>query len=164
MTNRAQATAALSTVKLGKREFLLSPMTDEDYGILDRWIQHKHVNVARDTLAEDATEAQIERTERIALMQASQLCFLSEAGSNIIGSSVEGWAMILWCTARRNHPDMTPELFREILSDPLTLEDAHREWDRINNNEETEPRRQKDASKKKKLKKKMSKESKRRNR
>jgi hypothetical protein len=160
MADRAQATKAPTTVKVGGRTFRMSPMTDEDIATMDQWIRARHVRIARATLSPDATDAQRELTESVALRQASSMTFMSGAGAALMGTP-EALAMLFWCGIRHNHPEMTPEAVRELLFNPDNLDALQAEWDRMN----LEPRRAGEAaSKKKKAKRKAAAKSRRRNR
>ncbi len=159
MTDRVRATAAPTTVKLGKCEFKMSPLTDEDMGIMDQWVRSRHVRIARDTLPADADEAQKDRTERIALAQASTMSFTSGTGLSLM-LHIDALAQLFWCGIRQYHPDMTPEKVREIILDPESLAIFQDEWDRMN----AKTKKKSGDEKKKKRKEKMSKKSRRRNR
>jgi len=161
MTTRAVITAAPTTFKLGGKLFQMSPMTDEDHGIMDRWIQSRHVSMARETLPADAPDKQRELTERVALSQASTMTFMSGAGV-LLMKTAEGAAMLFWCGIRRNHPDMTPEDVRALLMQPGNLNKIQAEWNRINN--EMSPPSKKKKKAKKKGKRKAIKKSRQKNR
>ncbi len=162
MATRAEATAAPRPVRLGGVEYKMSPLTDQDIAYLDGWVRKKHVEVARSTLPEDATEEQKDRTERIALAQASAMSFMSGQGVHII-AGIDGWSQIMWCGLHRNHPELTVERIAELLIDPKTLAEAQDAWDVLNNGPRRRTRRA-GAKKKKKSKRKAAQTSRRRNR
>ena len=160
MTDRVKATAAPATVTLGKQTFKMSPLTDEDMGIMDQWVRSRHVRIARDTLPADADNEQKDRTERIALEQASAMSFTSGAGLALM-EHIEALSQLFWCGISKYHPDMTPEKVQEIILDPENLASFQDEWDRMN----AKKKQCKDKDeKKKKHKKQVSKRSRKRNR
>lgn len=159
--DRIKATAAPTTIKLGKREFKVSPLTDEGIATLDQWVRARHVRIARSTLPEDVALEQRELTERIALEQASNMSFMFGTGSMIM-SSVEGWAQILWCCTREHHKDVTAKEFAGLLTDPGNLEDLRVEFERLNRVSDSTSKKK--NVKKKKAKKKVAKKSRVRNR
>ena len=127
MTPEADIMATTSPIQIGDKTFLLSPMTDSDLGYLDRWVQTRHIRMARESLLPDASDAQRELTERIALEQAMGLSWMWGKGLQII-NTVEGWATILWTGLRRNHSDLTPDHLVKLLIDPKNLEAAQKQW------------------------------------
>lgn len=131
MTDRVKATAAPTTVKIGTEEFKMSPLTNEDMAIMDQWVRSRHVRIARETLSANATEEQKDRTERIALEQASMMTFTSGSGVALMGH-LDALSQLFWCSIRRYHPDMTPEKVQELITDPDNLEAFQDEWDRMN--------------------------------
>lgn len=159
MVDRSTATAAPTPIKVGDQTFLMSPMTDEDHGIMDQWIRSRHVRIARETLPENAPDDQKDRTERIALAQASTMSFMSGAGL-LLMEQPEPMSMLFWCCIRHNHPDVTPETIRGLFADPKNYNALLAEWNRIHN--ELTPKLKKDE-KKKKNKRKTARKSKRRN-
>lgn len=158
MTDRVKATAAPTPITIGKQTFLMSPMTDEDHGIMDQWVRSRHVRIARETLPPDATDEQKDRTERVALAQASTMSFMSGVGL-LLMEQPGPMSMLFWCCIRRNHPDTTPESIRALFSDPRNYNALLSEWNRIHND-----LKQKAKKDEKKKKRKAAKKSKRRNR
>lgn len=163
MTTRIDATAAPAIIRLKGKDYRISPMTDEDIAYLDKYVRNKHIRGARESLTEDDSEAQRRLTESVALMQASSMTFMSGKGAEII-QGIEGWAQILWCGLRKNHPKLEPSDVARWLVDPETLEDAQKEWKRLNAADEAEQKAETASKKKKKAVKKKAKKSRRRNR
>lgn len=143
MTTRIEATAAPATVRIGGTEYKLSPLTDEDRGILDQWVRSRHMKIARDSLDANAPMEQRELTERVALSQASTLSFMSGHGASLMGT-VEGMAQLFWCAMRRYHPELTPSDVAEMVTNPENLEEFQSEFERLNNiaTQEDETKRQ----------------------
>jgi len=148
MSTRIDATAPPAELKLGGKVFQFSPMTDEDIAYLDQWVQQRHIRIARQSLGDDATDEQRDRTERIALEQASTMSFMSGTGARII-STIDGWSQIMFCGIRKNHPGVTSKDIRDLLLDPENLDKLQDEWELLNLRQGT---RAKDGIKKKRKK------------
>ena len=133
---RIDATAPPSELRLAGKVFQLSPMTDEDIAYLDQWVQQRHIRIARKSLDENATDEQRDRTERIALEQASTMSFMSGIGARII-STIDGWSQIMYCGIRRNHPNVTAKELRDLLLDPDNLATLQDQWELLNRVQKT---------------------------
>ena len=160
--DRATATAAPTTITLGGKELKMSPLTDKEIGILDRWVRARHIQVARESL-EGLSEEDKEMTMSIALQQASAMTFMSGPGAAVI-STIDGWAQIMWCGIHKNHPEITPDELKGMLLDPVNLKTERIEWERLNMAEESKTTGKKPDAKKKKKERKTVRKSKRKNR
>lgn len=126
----------------------MSPITDNDLAELDRWVQAEFLRMTRESLPADATSAQQERTERLAMAQASRIGFMSEFGQNIVGMT-RGWARLLWVSIRPNHSEVSiDDILSGIMNRPDDLEWARAEWERLNVPVEPETKGKKKRAKK----------------
>lgn len=105
---------------LGKEEYLAQQLTDRDISELDEWIRSRFIEMARKSLASDASEEERERTLRVAMREAQSMTWVSGQGARIIGT-IDGLARLMWQMIHHNHPGVTPEQIRRHLADPETM-------------------------------------------
>lgn len=98
----------------------LSPFTDADIAELDRYVQHRYIQMARDSLPPEATKAQREETLAVAMNHAMGLTFMAGMGAKLM-ASVDGVARVVWQGLRHNHPHITVEEVRAKLFNPVNL-------------------------------------------
>ncbi len=120
MTTTAEATAAPSFIELGGRRLLMTPLKDQDYGIFERWIQDRHIDLAKRMVKD------LEPEERLALLKhaydkARRITISSPEASELM-TSVEGAVKLVWLALRKEQPDVTEEMVFDWLSDEKTLE------------------------------------------
>lgn len=120
-TTAAQATAAAATAKIGGKDYLLSPLSDQDWAELDLWYQGRAIRRARASLDSDSTETERRLTMEEAFRYAQGLSFLRDAldpeKSPI--NTVEGVAQLAWRMIREKNRRITADdVRREIAADP----------------------------------------------
>lgn len=122
MTTTAQATAAPAPIRIGDRDLLMSPLTDEDVGILENWARSRIRNAVMSNLDGLTPEQQQRQLDRLYDRLPNVTAWSAEGAAHI--STVEGSMKSLWLSVRRNHPDVTEEWIREQLADPKAMLDA----------------------------------------
>ena len=113
-------------------EYWLSPLTDKDMVELDEFLQFHVINLARKTLAPNATEAEKERAETIALKMAVGLSWMSGEGAKIIGTK-EGMTRLVWFSLRKRNPELKLETVREHIFNPAAISSFNTSFRRVNN-------------------------------
>ncbi len=131
MTTTPEATAAPSFVELGGRKLLMTPLRDQDYGIFERWIQDRHIALAKRAIV-DIKNAD----DRQALLKhaydRARLITISSPEAAALMTSAEGAVKLVWLALRREQPDVTEELVWGWLEDEKTLEQLLGKIDGIN--------------------------------
>lgn len=116
MTTTAEATAAPTFIKLGGEGYELSPLRDEDFGVFERWVQDRHIALAKRSL-DGLTPEQAHVLLVHAFDTASKLTMQSSEAMTHL-KTVEGGAMLTWLMLRRKHPKITREEVLQKLTDP----------------------------------------------
>lgn len=143
MTNAVQATAAPAELRLAGKTYRMSPLTDGDLGELERHLQTRAFAVAKANL--EGLSPEDRRTLlRVAYDTAYRVTLASPEASAFM-RGLEGAAYLLWLGLRHNHPDLTPEAVRPMLTDERTVAEAMDRLDELNG---TGPDEDDDAKKK----------------
>ena len=130
---KGDVTAAPEPLRMGGEELRCSPLTDRDMCELDKWLQHRIIQMARDSLSAGATELERADTMDAAVRQASTASWLSPSGAKLMANP-DGMSRIIWQMAHRNHPGLTHERVREMMmADPRSnIEEANRLFEKLN--------------------------------
>jgi len=118
MGTMSDATKATLTVKVGGREYILSPLELADFGEAERWMEMQPYDHARRKIAalgEVATEARQEKILAEADAESAALQF-GTAAANARLSTFEGVGFLLWLSLRKRQPDMTKEDALHLIS------------------------------------------------
>ena len=126
-----KVTAAPVDIRLAGKTYRMAPLTDKDVAELDNFARGWIIRMALDALPPDAPDDIKRITMEAAVRVAAGTTWLRGKGQEMM-NSVAGWARILWQGLRKNHRDLTPEKIAEMLTDPVTLEEATEAWRRLN--------------------------------
>ena len=111
----ATMTAACMTVTIDGREWTLSPVTLEDLGMLERWIESRPIRMVQSALDGLADR---ERQYLLALAFGEsikrQTTLGTESGRGEL-ESIESVAYLFWLSLRVRHPDVTREVAARML-------------------------------------------------
>lgn len=121
MSNEA---AAPIPIYIDDKEFLLSPLTDEDIGALSMWMRSRHIHVAT-LAAEGLPKAAGDRLIDRAMMQASSMDIMSHTGAMLIATP-DGVARLMFQALRRFHPEVTYQQCQKWMLDPKSLAEVNR--------------------------------------
>lgn len=116
-TSISEATGAATpiTVCKGKPEqktWLLSPLVDDDYGILENWVRDEYVALVKRNVVDLSEADRRYHTDR-AFDQAQLITVDSEVATKRINTP-PGVIKILWLSLRHEHPDVTEEIARGL--------------------------------------------------
>lgn len=114
MTTTAEVTAAPIPVQLGEKTYLVSPLRDMDYGILEKFAQDKYMDLAiRNADKVTDSEAKARLIER-AFDTAAKVTFTSPEGMRQLVTT-GGMIMVVWCSLRKEHPELSIDDVGELL-------------------------------------------------
>ena len=147
MTTTAEATAAFVRVTLGGTTYRVSPLQDKDFGVFERWVQQRFLDVVKQNL-EGLTEDQATRQLDRAFERAGSITFISPEASALM-ASVEGAVFLFWLSVRHEHPDVTESQLTKLLTDPANM-DAVMDIVHDLNKEHTPVKKKRPAPKRKK--------------
>ena len=122
MTTLGDAVAAPRMLKHRDVEYRMRPLTYEAIGEIERWIQGEHIAITKRNLNGAGQDIPAPIRERLmveAFARASRINMTSPDADAIIHTA-EGSCRLLHATMIRDHPDLTLEDVRNILSDPET--------------------------------------------
>jgi len=145
---RAALTAASTPVVLSGRTLQFSPLSDKDIAELDRYIQARYIQLARESLPASATEQERKETLSLAMTAAAGLTWMSGVGQRMM-ATVEGMARLCWQSVKKNHDDVSLEWLTHELFDPSNL-DAVKDAFKVANHVDESERVQSAAGSKKK--------------
>jgi len=128
--NTADVTAAPSSIIIKGQTYLLSPLTDGDFGEFERWAQDRYMNVAKRNLEGLTTEQQqivltgaVESAARITITTPQALQLMT---------SLEGAGLLVYLSLRHRHPDLEKSTVMNWLTDPKILKATMDRIDRLN--------------------------------
>lgn len=127
----AEVTAAAWPIHLGDREYALSPLSDQDSEELTNWLRASFIQMARDSLPPEATQAQRDETLGIAMREARALNWFSPEGAKVV-KSIDGVSRVLWQSLKKRHPELTHKQVRALMTDPGTIDYVMTVWKEAN--------------------------------
>ena len=114
MTTIAEATAAPIPIKLGDKTFLISPLRDMDYGVLEKFAQDRYMNLAIRS-AEQIDDIEVKKSLiNRAYDTASRVTFSSPEGIQQLATP-QGMVMLIWVSLRKEHPDLSVDDIADML-------------------------------------------------
>jgi len=111
MGTMSDATKATLTVKIGGREYTLSPLELNDWGDAEKWMEMLPYDRARRKIATLGELATPERQEKIlaeAEAESESLKFGTEEFQAKV-LTIEGQGFMIWKSLSRHHPELTHE-------------------------------------------------------
>lgn len=120
-------------IKLGDKEYQVSPIDDSGREALDEWVRAKYVERISPLINAMKSEADKILAIDRAFAQASKMTWLSGEGAQMMGT-VEGVARLLYEGIRKNHPEVTIEDFRAELFNSENIMKANAVFRELNTN------------------------------
>jgi hypothetical protein len=117
----ADMTAAVSEFQSGDTTYRLSPLADKDWGEFERWVQDKHMDLARRNMEGMKPEDRKVLIEA-AYKQAASITISSPEALSIM-STVDGAAYLLYISLRREMPEIDFQAALELCTDPAAMID-----------------------------------------
>lgn len=130
MSDEAAITGAAVPLKIGDKEFMMSPLTDRDIVELDLWVQAKYVQIARES-ARDENLQERNRIEELATKTAASLTWMHGTGAQIL-ASVDGMARLVWQAVRKNHPSVSLSELRALMFSEENIKAAQEAFAKAN--------------------------------
>jgi hypothetical protein len=122
--------AASYPIKLNDVIYNVAPLDDVDIVELDNYVRQVHIETAA-TSAVNLPAAVQDRILSIAVKQASGLSAMSPEGAMILRNTA-GVARMLWQGIKRNHPDVTYEKIRSLITSKESIAEANRVFHELN--------------------------------
>jgi len=123
VTDIATATAAPVEVEIDGKKYWMSPLTERDYGELDRWVRARAVQMARDSLGDNPTVGEVRLTMDEAFRSALGMSCIEEPR---LLAGLEGFARIVWQQMRAKHPDVDyDQIVIAFRKDSANVQRAH---------------------------------------
>lgn len=122
MTTTSQAAASPFEFVLGRKTFLLSPLTDRDLGTLEQWVQDRHMELVKRN-CESMTVADRHYHIDRAFEVAGNITLGSPSSKNTL-STPEGSVTMLWLSLLHKHPEMKKEDVSALCENVKELEEA----------------------------------------
>jgi hypothetical protein len=100
-------------------------MSDADIQEMNNWLRSEVIRIARENIPKNATQSERDEMLQAGIIAASGVSVTKLAGQRML-ASIEGWARLVWQMCHRNHPDVTVEQFRAMMTDPANMREASR--------------------------------------
>lgn len=110
------ASAAPIPVRIGDRDFLISPLSDRDFDELSLWYQGRVLRIARASLDAESTSQEREETLAAAYAHATGIDFFSEFQGGGLLAQKEAMAQFIWRLLRKHQPKLALDDTRELLA------------------------------------------------
>jgi len=99
-----------------KHTYLFSPLSDKDFATADEWIRKRYIQDSMEAMEGRFKSDVAEARYTAAITRTSQgLQLLSQTGVSVI-ATLDGMSLIAWLGLRGEHPEMTMERARALLS------------------------------------------------
>jgi len=126
MTSLADATAAPKLLEHKGRTYRLRPLDYDSIGEIERWLQSEHIAVTERNIAEREGRKNgcmppslKDRLLSEAYARSSRI-HMNSPDADALLCTAEGASLMIHGCMKRDHPDITIEHVREMLSDPET--------------------------------------------
>lgn len=110
-------TAAPRPIMHNGTEYLISPLTDADWGELTAWLQTQYLDSIDRHLSRLPTEAERSAMRMESIRTAARITPSNEVGLSIL-QSISGMARALWLSLRKRQPSLTYPMIVELMADP----------------------------------------------
>ncbi len=127
----ASITAATLDLKFGDKVLTMSPFDDKDIVELDQWLRSHVINMARQSIPDDADQEYKELLLKVAIDKATSLSWMSGEGAKLM-ATLEGMARLLYQGVKHNHPDETFESVRRFINSPDALSQVNEAFTELN--------------------------------
>jgi len=112
MTSISTATGAPSQITVGGKTWLLKPLLDDDYGVLENWVRDRYIDLTTRNV-KDLPEADRRYHTDKAIAEAREIDVDSERAAKMINTP-PGVVQVLWLSLKHNHPDVTLDETRKL--------------------------------------------------
>jgi hypothetical protein len=109
----------------------MSPMSDRDIEEMNEWIRARFIQNARNSLAGITDPATREETLAIAMRTASRLQFTNGTGAGMVATP-EGMTQLVYLCCRERTANLTYEVVRALMFNPLNVESVNHSWREAN--------------------------------
>ena len=130
MASISEAQASPIELTFGDVTYQLSPLTQSNFGELERWLRQHIMDIARET-AKDFNPDDRAIILKEAFTQSVAMHIGSEEAAGIL-RSIDGEAMTFLLVVRKNHPSMTLDKARQLLCDEIYRRRAMDAIDELN--------------------------------
>lgn len=129
----AQMAASPHPVKLDGKTYIMSPLSDRDWGELELWMQMRPIALAKEAIRRnsDLDQAQRDVIMSRATDQMMKMAVATPEGAAIL-VSVDGISMLTWIGLRARHPDVTFENVRQMMFKPENINAANDAFEFVN--------------------------------
>lgn len=125
-------TAAAAPIKLGGKEYLLSPLTDGDVEELNNWIRSSVIQMAHASLVPGMEKEVRDEILGAAIREARKMALYNKEGQDFMRDA-NGVARLLWQGLKKKHPDLTHAFVREqIMTTRVDVSAAMEMFNEIN--------------------------------
>jgi hypothetical protein len=116
---RTDMTAAPVQIPIDGRTYYLSPLSDQDFGEFERWVQDRYLDVAKRNL-EGLTGADRETLLRVSYEKAAGLKVNSPEALGLM-DTVDGASKLLQLALRHRHPEVTFAEAQRLCTNPVVV-------------------------------------------
>jgi len=132
----AKTTAARSVVSFVDDEgndvvYNTSPMTDRDIAEIDEWLQCRVNELAMKACRNCADASERREMLTAAALSAGSVSCTTAEGARML-ATIDGWARLTWQAIHRNHPNVSPDDLRKLMTNPANIEKADANFRRLN--------------------------------
>jgi len=123
MTSFADASAAPTEIVIDQKKWLLHPMDNDDFGVLQRWVEDRLMDIARRNCEGLPVEVQKGLMES-AYAKAVTVTMFDAITIRHLGT-LEGTVKMVWLSARKSDPSITEnDVHKALMADPAAMERA----------------------------------------
>jgi len=122
MTSISTATGAPSQITVGGKTWLLKPLLDDDYGVLENWVRDRYVDVTKRNV-KDLNESDRRFHIDKAIAEAREIDVDSKRAAKMINTP-PGVVQVLWLSLKHNHPEITLEETRKLCMNNPEFDEA----------------------------------------
>jgi hypothetical protein len=128
----ADVTSSPRPIRLGGKEYLMSPLSDRDIEELDQWLKSKVIQMAIDAIPQNASDQICRSVLDSANRVAMEISWMSPEGARQM-RTLDGMARLFWQSIKINHPEMSHIDVRKCLVDARVVDEALSAFDDLNN-------------------------------
>jgi len=132
MSNTGRVTAAPTVIRFHDgKEYLFRPLTDKDFDTLDEWLQSKYVENGMKAIPDTWPEERQNGVINSIVKASLTITFLTPGGLELL-STLQGMVFVSWLSLRKEQPNLTLDLVRELLVQKRNLQLVNEAFRKVN--------------------------------
>jgi len=151
MSGISKVTAPKVPVTLSGKDYFFSPLTDRDLAEFDEWLRSRIIKTAMEAVRGEEDPVIKKMVIDRALEKADRTSCFTADGARVL-DTLDGFVQIALMSLLKQHPDLTHETVRAMMTNVENIDSARIAFDRANANPTSRPAQKRKSRPKRKRK------------